>query len=217
MRSAYFVISLVFLASCAPQITLRHEELPVTPADDLYLPDTDTVVTGTITMLSAELQAIDLVQIRGDSFPEQAAAFRRARLLFDLPVAPYYGGIIEARVKTIERGVSGYMLSVELLEWKEYPVNRELARESLNRLLRQKGRLFGSLLYELGFEKWEPDAGLQLEGYDPAKDICIYSMVGEVIKEGIMEKQPMLIVWATPEGKLKHVVLTTARRVLERR
>jgi hypothetical protein len=215
MRAAFLGISLVLLVSCTPGIVLRHDELPVTPADDLVgLPDTDTLVVGTITMLSPELQALDLVQIRGDSFPW---AFRRARLLFDLPVEPYYGGIISARVKSVERGITGYMLSAELLEWKEYPVNRELTREVLDRLLRQHGRVFGDLLNELGFEKWEPDGVLQLEGYDPAKDICIYSMVGEGIMEGIVEKQPMLIVWATPEGKLKYVALTTARRAFERR
>jgi hypothetical protein len=214
MRATFFGISLILLVSCTPGIVLRHEELPVTPADDLGLPDTDTVVVGTITMLSPELEALDLVQIRGDS-PSQA--FRRARLLFDLPVEPYYGGIIQARVKPMERGISGYMLSAELLEWKEYPVNRGLTRESLDRLLRQHGRVFKDLLNELGFEKWKPDGALQLEGYDPAKDICIYSMLGEGVKQGIVEEQPMLIVWATPEGKLKSVALTTARRAFERR
>jgi hypothetical protein len=217
MRPALLIVSLLILSNCMPKLVLRENELPVQPADDLLWFDSDTTITGTVRMLSPKMQALDLVEIRGDSFPSGADAFRIGRVIFDLPIAPYYGGIIEARVRPVEQRITGYMLSAELLEWKEYPVNRELTRESLDRLLRQHGRVFKDLLNELGFEKWEPDAGLQLEGYDPAKDICIYSMVGERVMEGIVEKQPMLIVWATPEGKLIHVALTAARRVYERR
>jgi hypothetical protein len=200
-----------------PKLVLREGCLPVIPADDLILPARDTTVIGTITMLSPSSQALDLVEVRNDSFPQGAAAYRRARLDLDLSVAPYYGGIIQARVALVERGISGYMLSAELKEWKEYPVNTPLVKESVERMLRQRRAQFQRLITELGFDEWRSDGILQLQGYDPEADICIYSMAGEAVMDGITEKRPMLIVWATPAGEIKHVVLTSAGSLLERR
>jgi len=205
------------LTGCMPKLVLREDCLPVIPADDLILPARDTTVIGTLTMLSDKRQSLDLVEIQGDSFPYGATAFRKVRLSPDLPVAPYYGGVIEARVRFVERGVSGYMTSVQLLEWKEIPVNRELTADGVQRLLARQGETLQRLVEELGFRQWASDGVLQLEGYDPGRKICIYSMAGEYTKHGIIEEHPVLIVWATPEGKLKHVALIKSGRMLERR
>ncbi len=217
MRCLPVVMICALLTSCVPKLVLREGCLPVIPADDLILPARDTTVIGTITMLSDKRQSLDLVEIQGDSFPQGAAAYRRARLAPDLPVAPYYGGVIEARVKPIERSVFGYMISVQLLEWKEIPVSTEVVREEVQRLLARQGETLQRLVEELGFRQWASDGVLQLEGYDPGRKICIYSMAGEYTKHGIIEEHPVLIVWATPEGKLKHVALIKSGRMLERR
>jgi len=207
----------VLLTGCVPKLVLREGCLPVIPADDLILPARDTTVIGTISMLSPKWQALDLVQIQGDSFPYGATAFRKARLRPDLPVAPYYGGAIEARVRLVERGVSGYMTSVQLLEWKEIPVSAEVVRDEVQRLLARQEETLQRLVEELGFRQWTSDGVLQLEGYDPEADICIYSMAGEAVMDGITEKRPMLIVWATPAGEIRHVALTSVGSLLERR
>lgn len=205
------MLSALLLIGCGPRILLRPGMQPVQPLDDLEFGGQDTVVTGTLTMLSPKLQALDLVEIRGDT------AFRRARMLLEPSVVPYYGGIIQARVKPSGEDSAGYMKPADLLEWKEYPVDRSRTRKTLQRALAFQRPRFDSLVSELGFEEWNPEGVLQLEGFDPQKDICIYSIAGKAVKEGIKEKKPLLIVRASLEGKLSYLALGTTGSVLERR
>lgn len=185
--------------------------LPVVPADDLVLNDNDTTLVGTITMLSDKMQAFDVVRIRGDT------AFRVGRVLLDRAIEPYYGGIIRARLRPIEKDVYGYIIKAELLEWSEEPLARDETREAVEDVLKRQNRRLNHLVKKEGFEGWESDGTLQLEGYDPEAEIAIYSMSSRAVSEGNLERQPILVVWATPQGAILKVNLTILNRILERR
>jgi hypothetical protein len=181
------------------------------PADDLLLREDDTTLVGTITMLSDKLEAFDVVRIKEDT------AFRVGRVLFDKSIQPYYGGIIRARLRPIEAEVYGYITMAELLEWSEEPLARDETREAVEDILKRQDNRLKRLLKEKGFDKWESDGLLQLEGYDPGKEIAIYSMAGGAVSEGNLERQPILVVWASPQGAILKVNLTVINRILERR
>ncbi len=181
------------------------------PADDLVLKDSDTTLVGTITMLSDKMQALDVVRIRNDT------AFRVGRVLFDKSIQPYYGGIIRARLKPVEKDVYGYITKAELLEWSEEPLARDETREAVEDILKRQNRRLNRLVKKEGFEGWESDGILQLEGYDPEAKIAIYSMSSRAVDEGNLERQPILVVWSTPQGAILKVNLTILNRILERR
>lgn len=189
---------------------LRENERVVFPKDDIALPDTDTVVTGTVTMLSDKLQALDIVEIEGDS------AVRKGRLLLDQPITPYEGGIINARIRVIQTGITGYMIRSELLDWEEIAIDRGTTQESVDRLLSRQENRLERLVKELGFDAWVEDGSLMLSGYDPETDVLIWSMAGRAVLEGIVETRPLLIFWIKPSGKIKRVFLTLTGRVFER-
>ena len=181
------------------------------PADDLLLREDDTTLVGTITMLSDKLGALDVVRIREDT------AFRVGRVLFDKSIQPYYGGIIRARPRPIEAEVYGYITRAELLEWSEEPLAREATRKAVEVILKRQDNRLKRLLKKRGFDEWESDGFLQLEGYDPEAEIAIYSMAGRTVYEENIEKQPILVVWASPQGAILKVNLTILNRILERR
>ncbi len=192
-------------------MVLMKPGLPVVPADNLVLKDSDTTLVGTITMLSDKMQALDVVRIRDDT------AFRVGRVLFDKSIQPYYGGIIRARLRPVESEVYGYITMAELLEWSEEPLARDETREALEDVLKRQNRRLNRLVKKEGFEGWESDVTLQLEGYDPEAEIAIYSMSSMVVREGNLERQPILVVWASPQGAILKVNLTILNRILERR
>jgi hypothetical protein len=183
---------------------MTEQGLPVLSAYSLVLGEDDTTLVGTI-------QAFDVVEIRGDS------AFRVGRVLFDKSIQPYYGGIIKARLRPIEAEVYGYITMAELLEWSEEPLAREATRQAVEEIVRKRKRHLDHLLMKEGFEGWESDGTLQLEGYDPEAEIAIYSMASRAVYEGNIQRQPILVVWATPQGAILKVNLAILNRILERR
>ncbi|TKJ40562.1 hypothetical protein CEE36_09240 [candidate division TA06 bacterium B3_TA06] len=211
MRSVMLFVPLLLLLSCASRLTITDQDLPVVPADNLVLNDSDTVLVGTITMLSDKLEAFDVVRIRGDT------AFRVGRVLFDKSIQPYYGGIIRARLRPVEKDVYGYITKAELLEWSEEPLAREATREAVEVILDKQRERLNRILREKGFEAWESDGLLQLVGYDPEAEIAIYSMAARAVEEGNIQRQPILVVWASPQGAILKVNLTILNRILERR
>ena len=211
MRSVMLFVPLLLLLSCASRLTITDQYLPVVPADNLVLNDSDTTLVGTITMLSDKMQAFDVVRIRGDT------AFRVGRVLLDRAIEPYHGGIIRARLRPIEKDVYGYITKAELLEWSEEPLARDETRETLEDILKRQNRRLNRLVKKEGFEGWESDVTLQLEGYDPEAEIAIYSMSSRAVEEGNIQRQPILVVWTTPQGAILKVNLTILNRILERR
>ncbi|MBA7614597.1 hypothetical protein ES703_21863 [subsurface metagenome] len=193
------------------RIAMTEQGLPVLSAYSLVLEEDDTTLVGTITMLSDKLEALDVVRIREDT------AFRVGRVIFDKSIEPYYGGIIKARLRPIEAEVYGYITRAELLEWWEEPLARKATREAVEDILKKQDRHLNRLVKEEGFEGWETDGLLQLEGYDPEAEIAIYSMASEAVYEGNIQRQPILVVWATPQGAILKVNLTILNRILERR
>lgn len=193
------------------RIAMTEQGLPALSAYSLVLGEDDTTLVGTITMLSDKLQAFDVVEIRGDT------AFRVGRVLFDKSIQPYYGGIIKARLRPIEAEVYGYITKVEILEWSEEPLAREATRQAVEDILKRQNRRLNRLVKEEGFEGWESDGTLQLEGYDPEAKIAIYSMASRAVYEGNIQRQPILVVWATPQGAILKVNLAILNRILERR
>ena len=202
---------IVLLSACTTRITVTDQELPVMPADDLLLREDDTTLVGTITMLSDKLGALDVVRIR------KGTAFRVGRVIFDKSIEPYYGGIIKARLRPVESEVYGYITRAELLEWREEPLARDETRDAVEVILKRQDNRLKRLLKENGFDEWESDGILQLEGYDPKQRIAIYSMVSRAVDEGNLERQPILVVWASPQGAILKVNLTILNRILERR
>lgn len=203
------VPGLVLLSGCLPRIAFTEQGLPVLPAYNLVLGD--TVLVGTITMLSDKLEALDVVEIRGDK------AFRVGRVTFDRSIEPYYGGIIRAHLRPVEKDVYGYITKAELLGWSEEPLQREATREAVEVILKRQRERLNRMLIKKGFDGWESDGILGLEGYDPGKEIAIYSMPSRTVSEGNLQRQPILVVWATPEGKILKVDLAILNRILERR
>jgi len=193
----------------SPRIELCEEERVVVPVHDLLLPDTDTTVTGTVTMLSDKMQALDVVTIKG------RVASRRVRILLDAEISPYAGGIITARIKPTEFGFSGYMAKARLLDWSEETVDRSAVSACVDRLLDSQARRLERLLAEIGFNEFSPGADLVLEGYAINRKLLIWSMRGEGVLEGILETYPVLVFWSTPGGRLKRVFLTVRGQVFE--
>lgn len=193
------------------RIAMTEQGLPVLSAYSLVLGEDDTTLVGTITMLSDKLEALDVIEIRGDK------AFRVGRVIFDKSIEPYYGGIIRARLRPVESEVYGYITKAELLGWSEEPLAREATREAVEVILDKQRERLNRILREKGFEAWESDGLLQLEGYDPEAEIAIYSMAGGAVYEGNIQRQPILVVLASPQGAILKVNLTILNRILERR
>lgn len=211
MRSVICLVTVLLLWGCVPRVSFSNRKLPVLPGDNLILGDTDTTLVGTVTMLSDKLQALDVVEIEGDW------AVRRGRLMFSRPIRPYHGGAVEARIEPSGKTVYGYIHDVRLLGFKEIPLRTGQALDNTNRMLdKQQGRL-QRFLKEAGFEKWDGEGFLNLEGFDPGKGIVIYSMAGGTVDEGNILKTPVLVVWATPGGKVLKLRLITLTRFAERR
>jgi len=199
----------IVLQGCAPRIALSEDGLPVVPRYDREF--ADTVVVGTITMLSNKMQALDIVELRGDT------ACRVARVLLEQSILPYHGGVVRARLRLTQTGVLGYMVRAEVLEWTEEPLERGATRKAVEETLKQQHRRLKRLLRKSGFEGWEPDGTLELEGYDPRTRTAIYSMRGGTVVEGNLEREPILVVWADAHGEILRVRLAVINRVLERR
>jgi len=192
-----------------PRIQLCENERIITPLDDLVLPDADTVLTGTVTMLSDKLQSLDIVSI------DSGAAYRRARILLDAEISPHWGGIITARIHTLEYDVSGYMMRARLVEWSEERFDRGAVLSSAGELLRKQRRRLSRLLAELGFTEWSANGSLILEGYAPDRDLLIWSMSGKGFREGIREKYPVIVFWTASDRGIVRVFLTQRGHVYE--
>jgi hypothetical protein len=210
MRSLTVALALILVSGCTIRIALHEGRDPVVSRYSLALSSRDTTLTGTLTMLSDKLQVLDVTRIDRDT------AFRVARLLMDSVIEPYYGGAINVHVRPGGKEAWGYAQKVELLEYREIPVARETVRKEVGRLLERQGKRLNQLIREKGLGGWKSDGVLNLEGYDSNKRVAIFSMAGRVNSEGNIEYEPLLVVWASPEGKILKAWLTILTRRLER-
>ncbi|MBD3285339.1 hypothetical protein GF359_02850 [candidate division WOR-3 bacterium] len=192
-----------------PRIELCEDERVIIPSDDLVLPDADTVLTGTMRMLSDKLQSLDIVSV------DSGSAYRRARILLDAEISPHWGGIITARIHAVEYEVSGYMMRARLLECSEEKLNRNEIQSRAEVLIKRQSRRLSRFLQELGFAEWSADGSLVLEGYAFNQDIVIWSVTGKGHRDGILEKYPVLVIWTDTQGRLERVFLTSRGHVYE--
>jgi hypothetical protein len=151
-----------------------------------------------------------VVEIRGDW------AVRRARFMFPAPIKPYHGGAIEAIIQPSGQKTYGYIHSANLIDFKEIPFFTSQAAQNTDRILNKQRHRFERLLGEAGFKEWNPEGFLNLEGFDSGKGIVIYSMSGRAVDEDNFITKPVLVVWATPDGKILKLRLITLTHFAER-
>jgi len=216
-------VALVFLSGCVAPIVFRENIIPIQADYHLALPVGDTVLTGIPTMLSDKMQVFDLVEIKNHDVKFHQRAYRIARLKLDKLIEPYYGGYIQARVQVSQDTLFAYMLQAKLLSQQEYELARTKTKENLKKIIKRRSYEVNRLIEESELSKWGSFeaigfAGeLQLEGYDAKNEIAIYSITGNTYQENLIEKQPVMIVWAKPGGEIKQIVLSVINRGLERR
>lgn len=189
---------------------MYDEKPPVVPSYSLEFGSNDTTLTATLTMLSDKLQVLDVTVV------EQNTAFRVARLLPDTIIQPYKGGALNVDVIPRENEEWGYAVKAKLLGYSEIPLAMQAVRMEVDFMLRKQERRINRLIKNKGLEGWQTDGYLKLEGYDSNKKVAIYSMAGRVNSKGNLEHEPLLVVWASPEGKLLKAWLTIVTRRLER-
>ncbi len=198
------------ISGCTLRIAMYDERPPVVPSYSLEFGSNDTTLTATLTMLSDKLQVLDVTRIENDT------AFRVARLMLDTIIEPYNGGALNVHVTPCGKEAWGYVVKARLLDYGETPLSRQAVRNQVNTLLRKQGKRISRLIRNKGLDGWETDGYLRLEGYDSDKKVAIYSMAGWVDSKGNLEHEPLLVVWASPEGKLLKAWLTIVTRRLER-